>query len=86
MYCLRSLSQLSNLLSLFNGTAMNVNVYDPLLFFRYLSIFLDECNRILSTKLKCANTMAEKNTTDLDESSRELEKLEETRKEVHKQM
>lgn len=53
---------------------------------RYLNIFLDECKRILSTKLKCANTIAEKNTTDLDESSRELEKLEETRKEVHKQM
>lgn len=51
---------------------------------RYLNEFLDEFNRVLSTKFIYAKENADDNETKLNDLSRELEKLEETRKEVKK--
>uniref|UniRef100_A0A8W8P0B9 Uncharacterized protein n=1 Tax=Magallana gigas TaxID=29159 RepID=A0A8W8P0B9_MAGGI len=48
---------------------------------RYLNEFLEEFNRVLSTKLKCANENAEEILKLFDDFSHELEKLEKTRKE-----
>lgn len=48
---------------------------------RYLNEFLEEFNRVLSTKLKCANENAEKIQKLFDDFSHDLEKLEKTRKE-----
>lgn len=49
---------------------------------RYLNKFLDEFNRVLSTKLLCAKQNAEENETKLNGLSTELEKLEKSREEV----
>lgn len=48
---------------------------------RFLNDFLDECNTVVSTKLETANREAGENQTTLDDSSKKLEQLEETRKE-----
>lgn len=52
-------------------------------FFRFLSTFLDECTRVLSSKLECTKKSAEENREKFDDSSKELEELEKTRKEVY---
>lgn len=49
---------------------------------RFLKDFLKECERVLSTKLACAMQSAEENQTNLDHLSKEMEKIEKTRKEV----
>lgn len=46
--------------------------------------FLEEFNRVLATKLKCANENAEESQQLYDDLSNELQKLEKTRKEVNK--
>lgn len=48
---------------------------------RFLSTFLDECTRVLSSKLECTKKSAEENREKFDDSSKELEELEKTRKE-----
>lgn len=48
---------------------------------RFLKDFLDECNRVLSTKLACAMQSVEDNQTNLDHLSKELEEIEKTREE-----
>lgn len=48
---------------------------------RFLKGFLDECNRVISTKLACAMQSAEENKSNLDHLSKELETIEKTRKE-----
>lgn len=51
-------------------------------FFRLLNEILDEFNRVLSTKLLCAEQNAEDNESKLNRLSTELEKLENSREEV----
>lgn len=53
-----------------------------LVFFRHLNEILDEFNRVLSTKLLCAEQNAEDNESKLNRLSTELEKLENSREEV----
>lgn len=43
---------------------------------RFLNTFLDECNKVLSTKLECDNKKAEKNRKLLDKLSKKLETIE----------
>lgn len=53
-------------------------------FFRNLEEILDECGRIVSTKLVCAMTNAQENIKNLYILLTDLEKLEKTRDEVNK--
>lgn len=50
--------------------------------FRYLNGFLEEFNRILSTKLECAKKNGRENQKYFDQMSNALYNLEKTRKEV----
>lgn len=49
-----------------------------------MKTFLEECNRVLSTKLLNAEQSDTENQTKLDYVSSELDKIEETRKTVSK--
>lgn len=51
-------------------------------FFRFLNGFLDECNRVISTKLAFAKQNTDEIETKLDKLATQLRKLENTRKEV----
>lgn len=53
-------------------------------FFRFLISFLDECNRVLLTKMLNAEQSDSKNQTQLKEMSNALEEIEKTRKAVKK--
>lgn len=50
--------------------------------FRFIRTFLDECDRVLSTKLLCVEQKADENKNKLDQASRDLENLENIRKRV----
>lgn len=53
------------------------------LFFSKLKKFLEDSNRVLFKKLVCANNEAEEKKRELDKLSKQLEKIEKTRKEVN---
>lgn len=50
--------------------------------FRFIRNFLDECDRVLSTKLLCVEQKKEENKNKLDQASRDLTNLENIRKRV----
>lgn len=54
------------------------------LFFSILKEFLEEFDRVLSTKLECASKDAEENKKTLDEMSEKLTEVERKRIEVKK--
>lgn len=60
-------------------------MYKDSFFFRILKGFLDECNRVLSTKLVFAKQSTDEIETNLNKLASELGKLENTRKEVTKE-
>lgn len=53
---------------------------------RFIRTFLDECDRVLSTKLLCVEQKADENKNKLDQASRDLENLENIRKRKNQYM
>lgn len=50
--------------------------------FRFLHTFLDECDRVVSTKLLCVKQNAKENKQQLDQAMKDLDDLENMREKV----